>query len=406
MSRLFFIFTSDKARDFCHKCIVRIAITMTHTESIQQLYLAYFQRPAETAGLHYWTYALDNGVSLASIREQFAKAGEYQTLVAGKSNEQVVDSLYLNLFGRHADAAGLTFYKNALDHGDATVSFVVDDIIKGATGSDAATAYNKVVAAELFTTGLGVEADAGVGYLYDSSKGKTFLATVTDDASLYTALGKLPDYMEIIVTSDAGVRAATDRAALQMVVIDSNALTVPAAVEQLYLAYFKRPADLPGLNFWSQTVATGTTDLASKALAHSAEYLDSIKGLGNEQIIDNVYLNLFGHHADSAGLKFYSDAMTAGQVTIDLVVRSILAGAQAQDREVLDNRTVAAELFTTALNIEDVLTPAYAAHPEAGSIYIDPITNDASVYSAVRGLPSLLHDMTAIVGVAPPMGEG
>jgi type III secretion system FlhB-like substrate exporter len=379
-------------------------IMMTNTESIQQLYLAYFQRPAEGAGLNYWNYALSNGYSLSSIRDQIANASEFQALIANKSHTQVVDAFYLNLFGRHADVAGLTFYANALDHGDATVSQVVESIINGASGADADIVYNKVVAAELFTTALGIEPDNAAGYLQDPTAGKAFLGTVTDDASLYTALGKLPDSLEIIMTHTNAAAAEGGRTVQGTVVIDSNAMTVEEAVEQLYVAYFKRPADVAGLNFWTKAVATGTTELASKVLSQSAEYQATIKGLSKEQIVDNVYLNLFGHHGDSAGLKFYSDALASGAIGVDQAVRGIISGAQAQDRDVLENRTVAAELFTTSLNIESALQLAYPSNLSVGKSFIDAISSDASVYTAVRGLPAVLHDMVTIIAEVPPAG--
>ncbi len=372
---------------------------MTTTESIQQLYLAYFQRPADLAGLGYWTYALENGFSLTGIRDQFAKASEFQNLIAGKSHAQVVDTFYMNLFGRHADVTGLTFYANALDHGDATVSQVVNDIIQGASGGDVDIIYNKVVAGELFTTALGIEPGNVVKYVNDSNSGKAFLASVTNDASLYTALGKLPDYLEVVISASA--KAEGGRPVQGDVVIDPVATSAEAAVQQLYLAYLKRPADVAGLNFWQKTVATGTTELASKVFSQSAEYQETVKGLGNEQIIDNFYLNLFGHHGDSAGVKFYSDALAAGKTSLDQVVRSIIAGAQVQDHEVLDNRTVAAQLFTTSLNIENALQLAYPSHLAAGRTFVDSITGDDSVYTAVRGLPAVLENMVIVTGVAP-----
>lgn len=364
---------------------------LTYTESIQQLYLAYLQRPADSAGLVYWVHALETGTPLSSIREQFAKQAEFQAFIAGKSHAQVVDGLYLNLFGAHPDQAGLDYYTGMLDKNKVSVGEVAGGIINGAAGSDADIVYNKVVAAEWFTTLLGVDPINIIGYPQDFSKGKQFLASISGDDSLYSALGTLPDLMD-------GV------AILKMqgsVIIDPLALSAEAAVQQLYLAYLKRPADVAGLNYWSGAIAAGSAQAVSQKFAQSKEYQDSIKGLGNEAIVDNLYLNLFGHHADSEGLRFYSEALTAGKVTIDQVVLAVVAGAQQQDVELMGNRIIASEMFTTSLNITPFLATAYTSSLDFGKAYLEPVNNDSSVYTAVRGLPSVLHQIVDVLTDTP-----
>ncbi|MTW06338.1 DUF4214 domain-containing protein, partial [Pseudoduganella ginsengisoli] len=41
---------------------------------LQQLYVTYFNRPADKEGLAYWTAALDKGSTVASIAADFAKS--------------------------------------------------------------------------------------------------------------------------------------------------------------------------------------------------------------------------------------------------------------------------------------------------------------------------------------------
>ncbi len=364
---------------------------LTHTESIQQLYLAYLQRPADSAGLAYWTHTLEIGASLSSIREQFAKQAEFQAFIAGKSHAQVVDGLYVNLFGAHPDQAGLDYYAGMLDQHKVSVGEVVGNIVNGAIGSDAEVAYNKVVAAGLFTTLLGVDPINIIGYPQDFSKGKQFLASITGDDSLYGALGTLPDLME-------GVAILKVQGS---VIVDPRALSSEAAVQQLYLAYLKRPADVAGLEYWNEALADSSVQAVSQKFAQSKEYQDSIKGLGNDAIVDNVYLNLFGHHADSEGLRFYADALGSGKATIDQLVLGVMAGARQQDLELLDNRVIASQMFTTSLNITPLLASAYTSSLEYGANYLQPVNDDGSVYAAVRGLPSVLHKIVEVLTDTP-----
>jgi hypothetical protein len=65
--------------------------------------------------------------------------------------------------------------------------------------------------------------------------------------------------------------------------------------QQLYVAYFGRPADPAGLNFWTQAGSTNTMQQQSNAFATAPEWTDAIAGLTNDQIVNVIYLNAFSH---------------------------------------------------------------------------------------------------------------
>lgn len=79
-----------------------------------------------------------------------------------------------------------------------------------------------------------------------------------------------------------------------------------AAVQQLYVAYFNRPADYAGLDYWTNVVAgqKGSTALVSAAFAAEAEYKTEYAGLSNADIVNKIYMNLFGRPAEEAGKAF------------------------------------------------------------------------------------------------------
>ena len=178
----------------------------TNIELVQQLYVAYFNRPADVAGLNFWTGVLDNGTSTAVIAAEFAKQTEYKSMFAGKVAEQIIDTVYMNMFGRHAEKAALDFYGPLVQNGTITIDKVVTDIVAGAQGTDGDAYNNKVAAAVAFTDALdtaGNEADR-LAYASGDSKvlniAKDFLAGVTTEATLTTQLAKL----ETTVDSLAG----------------------------------------------------------------------------------------------------------------------------------------------------------------------------------------------------------
>jgi hypothetical protein len=69
--------------------------TQTSLDQVQELYIAYYDRPADTAGLNYWATALDtaNG-NLSSVINAFATSPESTALYgSGESASALVLAL-------------------------------------------------------------------------------------------------------------------------------------------------------------------------------------------------------------------------------------------------------------------------------------------------------------------------
>ena len=158
-------------------------MSMTATQA-QQLYVAYFNRPADTLGLAYWT-----GKPAAQASAAFSTSAEYTATFAGMSNAQIINAIYTNLFGRPADdLAGLTFWANHLTNGTMTVSNAVTSIAAAAKGTDLTAYNNKVTAASAFTAALDTAAEV-IAYSGTAANNaaKTWLSGVTTDATLTAA---------------------------------------------------------------------------------------------------------------------------------------------------------------------------------------------------------------------------
>jgi hypothetical protein len=167
-----------------------MAIVTTHVAAVQQLYVAYFGRPADTAGLDYWTNVVEtNKGSTTQVSANFALSTEYTAAFAGMSNGQIVDKIYMNLFGRAADTAGRDYWVGLLDAGSLKVSTIVADVANGAVTTDKEIIENKVAGATAFTTALDLPAEQA-GYTGPAALAlaKAFLVGITTDASLATAI--------------------------------------------------------------------------------------------------------------------------------------------------------------------------------------------------------------------------
>lgn len=82
--------------------------------AIRRLYLAYFGRDADPAGLQHWLTHLAHGYSWEWISSQFAVSAEFAMRYGALSDEQFVHRAYQNVLGRPADHGGLIHWLEIL----------------------------------------------------------------------------------------------------------------------------------------------------------------------------------------------------------------------------------------------------------------------------------------------------
>ncbi|GAB3460167.1 hypothetical protein GCM10027321_19320 [Massilia terrae] len=124
------------------------------------------------------------------------------------------------------------------------------------------------------------------------------------------------------------------------------------AVEKLYIAYFSRPADFAGLQYWSNVLATNPSgyQVISSNFAASAEYKAAYANQTNAQIVSTVYQHLFGRAAEQAGVDYWAKLLDAKTITIDNVVTQIANGAQSTDLFAYNAKVSVATTFTAHLD--------------------------------------------------------
>lgn len=196
-----------------------MAIVNAHVEAVQKLYVAYFNRPADTAGLDFWTNVVQaqNG-STAAVSAAFAAEAEYKTEYANMSNADVVNKVYLNLFGRAAEDAGKTYWANLLDTKAITIDKVVAAIAGGAQTTDARAYANKVIGATQFTAALDTKAEQdGYKGAAANTAAKAFMSSITTDATLAaaTAPAALATSVATVVAAGTPFTLASGLATLQ-----------------------------------------------------------------------------------------------------------------------------------------------------------------------------------------------
>ena len=167
-----------------------------NTASVQRLYVAYFNRPADPISLSVYEAMLPSDrvatqAELLVIAEAyFSPSAEYETNFTGLSNTQKINKLYQNILGREADAPGLIGWATALTDGSLTLAEAALQMSYSAQGTDATVVAARIEAAIAFTDGLDTaEEITGYGGDAAAAEGRVYLAQIsgalpTDDATI------------------------------------------------------------------------------------------------------------------------------------------------------------------------------------------------------------------------------
>ncbi len=190
--------------------------------TLQQLYIAYFGRPAEPSGVTYWEGRIDAGMSLDDVANAFTTADEF-VAAYGDDTAALVRAAYENALGREVESEeALNFWVNQLDSGAVTPADLMNSFFGTSDATDLAVLNNRTEVAKAYT--------AAAGANYDAAASKTLLASVDDtqasvDAALEQVGGEAPvDNSELTEALVALQDAQTEEAdALAAIALADNA---------------------------------------------------------------------------------------------------------------------------------------------------------------------------------------
>lgn len=189
-----------------------MAISVADKNFLVSLYVGYFNRAPDPAGLQYWIEQVEAGRDTNTIAADFAASTEAKALYPFLTTPDVssptafITSVYQNLFNRAPDAAGLAFWEGQLSAGTVSAADMIDAIIKGATTAPDSTIMNNKV-----EVGLDFATDAGntAGFTYNdaaATAATTAISGVTDDAATVAAAKSTTD---AFFTNGGGTAATT-----------------------------------------------------------------------------------------------------------------------------------------------------------------------------------------------------
>jgi hypothetical protein len=175
----------------------------------------------------------------------------------------------------------------------------------------------------------------------------------------------------------------------------------PDQLQELYLAYFGRPADFDGYIFY--TTANVTVENVAASFSTSAES-QALYGPGfSSTVITAIYQNLFNREPDLEGLTFWTSVVASGALNPAQAALAILQGAQNDDKTMIDNKLAAAMAFTKALDTAPEIVGYSGANAAAlARAQLHTITADTATLDAY--IANLDAEIAAVIGVGGTIG--
>ncbi|MBZ9566127.1 beta strand repeat-containing protein [Modicisalibacter tunisiensis] len=364
---------------------------LTATEKlVHQMYIAYYQRPADPEGLQYWVNQLEQNGNWSSVSAAFGAAEENDALYGGMSRADVIKAVYDSAFNRAAVDSEVSYW----DDSGFSLTDLAFAIINGAQNDDLATVNAKVDFSAELVSQVGsndaylklqnvndlldtVDADTdvtaeSVSQAIDShTEGQTFTLTADNAGDIVTLTGN-----NDTVTAEAGSLAGT-------VISDQGGNdTLTATLNS---------------NLDATTRVQGVEDITLNWDSYSAPSLD-VDGVSGAEItlnatksgfVGNATVQNLGDNSLTAGEGITGNLTTSG--VADSTVNTGSAKTVTVDGTAQDNDSVVVNAGDSTTDItvgnttgvEDVTVTAGAATTDVTVNQYDTATIDAGTASNI-----------------------
>ena len=178
-------------------------------------------------------------------------------------------------------------------------------------------------------------------------------------------------------------------------------------IQSLYVAYYGRPADPEGLNYWAERLEASNGNLSEiiNAFGTSAEYSANLGSVDTAAQINSLYQQLFGRDAENTGLSFYTNMIDSGEKTLAEIALTISEAAQGSDRTTFEGRTNVANAFTRELDTPEEIA-AYSSERGVGigRAYLQRVTEQTSSEDVLNEAAPVVE--TLLPATPPSSGSG
>ena len=297
----------------------------TSTE-LQQLYIGYFGRPCDPDGLDYW---LGQKVTTKAFAANMYLQPEFNSVNGNLSTTDQVNQIYLNLFNRNGDAAGLTYWSSQIDSGNLELASIANDLTWAALNNDGSevdkkTLTHKTNAAIQYTYEIRKSTSDILAYQPASTspwvtgnnltESKTFINQI--GYSTVATLSEIQDSIAKFSNTSNNLQLTPDSN-------PSNSIDIITGLELDNLSgYFLDNLKQPDITNINNSNISNAQDINYKL-----NYVELSNYLTNQEYIDNVYEDILDRAADRNGHNYW-----VGQLESNLETRyDVLLGFCASE---------------------------------------------------------------------------
>jgi len=188
-----------------------------------------------------------------------------------------------------------------------------------------------------------------------------------------------------------------------MINVDSKNL------QKLYVAYFGRPGDPSGINYWlSRSEQSLNLREISTELSRQDEYQKYIANDKSLEFkINKLYLNLFDRKADFEGFNYWKEMIDNNDFQISDVVYNLIFSTNKSylinkeqeklDNNILNNKILAAEIFTKQISKSITLINLYQPNSLSPWISGDTFIKAANFISKVNYQLVCIDDVNELI---------
>jgi len=171
-----------------------------------------------------------------------------------------------------------------------------------------------------------------------------------------------------------------------------------AEIQQLYVTYFGRPADVFGLDYWALSPQTrNLTALQVGNFFGSTPEFQALAATGVGAALTQIYVNTFGRQPEPAGLQFWAQEVNSGRLSLATAGYVIANNASAADAAILANKVSSSQVFTDELRLS---TPAMNAYSGSG------LASGVTFLTTVTTAPATTAQTTAAIATVVNSGGG
>lgn len=179
-----------------------------------------------------------------------------------------------------------------------------------------------------------------------------------------------------------------------------------AQLTELYLAYFGRPPDFDGIQFYTSNPAATVASVAAGFSASPESLALYGSNFGANQI-NAIYQTLFNRSAEPAGLTYWSQEVNSGRITPAGAALAILQGAQNDDKTAVTNKIAISTAFVAQLDTAAEITGySGAAAAQSARSFLATVTSVAATVTAANTNLSAQVSTAVGIGGSTPGANG